>query len=123
VAEQLHEADRIRARNGDDLSFQADKAVGNQTMKVRMKPGWIITVALQGGDHAGDGAAIAGGMLEEFLDRGIEALAQQPEELAVVLEAEAEHLGDGDDVLADRKVAQNLFVNVLDKEQGALLMA
>jgi hypothetical protein len=62
-------------------------------------------------------------MLEELLDGGVEALAQEAEQLAVVLEAEAEHLGDGNDVLADGKVAQNLFVDALCKEQGALLVA
>jgi hypothetical protein len=92
-------------------------------MKVGMKPGGIITVALQRGDHAGEGAAITGGILEELLDGGVEALAQQAEELAVVLEAEAEHLGDGDDVLADGEVAQHCFVDVLGEEQGALLVA
>jgi hypothetical protein len=88
-----------------------------------MKPGGIVTVALQRGDHAGDGAAIAGGILEEFLDRAVETLAQQAEQLAVVLEAQPQHFGDGDDVLADREVAQNLFVEALGKEQGALLVA
>jgi len=62
-------------------------------------------------------------MLKKFIDRGVETLAQQAEQLAVVLEAEAEHLGDGHDVLADGEVAQNLFVDMLGKEQGALLMA
>jgi hypothetical protein len=90
---------------------------------MRMKAAWIITVGLQGSDHAGDGAAIAGGILEEFLDRGVETLAQQAEELTVVFEAQAEHLGDGGDVLADREVAQNLFVDVLGEEEGALLVA
>ena len=78
---------------------------------------------MQGGDHAGDGAAIADGVLEEILDGGVEALAQQAEELAIILEREAEHLRDGHDVLADGEVAQHLFVDVLGKEQGAFLMA
>ena len=76
-----------------------------------------------GDDHAGDGAAIAGGILEEFPDRGVEALARQAEELAVVLEAEAEHLGDGHDVLAHGEVAKDLRVDALGKEQGPLLVA
>ena len=78
--------------------------------------------ALQGGDHAGEGAAIRGGILEELLDGGVEALAQQAEELAIVLEAEPQHFGNGDDVLADGEVAQDLLVDVLGEEQGALLM-
>ena len=88
-----------------------------------MKPGGIVTIALQRGDHAGDGAAIAGGLLEEFLDGGIKAPAQQAEEPAVVLESEAQHFGDGHDLLADREVSQNLFVDALGKEQSAFLMA
>ncbi len=39
-----------------------------------MKAAGIIAVALQGGDHAGDAATIAGGILAEFLDGGVEAL-------------------------------------------------
>ena len=90
---------------------------------MRMKPSGIITVALEQGDHAGQRAVIARGILQELLDRGVEALAQQAEKLAVILEAQAQHLRNGDDVLADREVAQDLFVDVLGKEQGALLMA
>ena len=62
-------------------------------------------------------------MLEELLDGGVEALAQKAEQFAVVFEAQPQHLGDGDDVLADGEIAQNLFVDVLGKQQGALLMA
>ena len=57
-----------------------------------MKAGGIIPVALQRGDHAGDRTAIASGILQEFLDGGVEALAQKAEQLAVVLEAQPEHL-------------------------------
>ena len=123
VPEQLDEADRIRGRNGDKGSSRGDKAVGNQTVQMRMKPAGIIAIALQGGDHAGQCAAIPGGMLEELLDGGVEALAQEAEQLAVVLEAEAEHFGDGDDVLADGEVAEDLLVDVLRKQQGPLLVA
>jgi hypothetical protein len=63
-------------------------------MKMRMKAGGIISVGLQGGDHAGDRAAIAGGILEQLLDGGVEALAQEAEELAVLLEAVAQHFGN-----------------------------
>ena len=123
VPEQFHDADRIRTGDGDKRAVRRNQPVGEQTMEVRMKAGGIVTVALQGGDHAGDGAAVTGGILEEFLDGGVEALAQEAEQLAVVLEAKAEHFGDGHDVLAHGEVAQHLFVNVLGKEQGALLMA
>ena len=79
---------------GDKRSFRGNKAPGYQAVEMGMKPGGIVTIALQRGDHAGDGAAIAGGLLEEFLDGGIKAPAQQAEEPAVVLEAEAQHLRD-----------------------------
>jgi len=36
---------------------------------------------------------------------------------------EAQHFGDSDDVLADREIAQDLLVDVLGKEESALLMA
>ena len=108
---------------GDKRSFRGNKALGDQTVEMGMKPGGIVTIALQRGDHAGDGAAIAGGLLEEFLDGGIKAPAQQAEEPAVVLEAEAQHFGYGHDLLADREVSQNLFVDALGKEQSAFLMA
>jgi len=39
------------------------------------------------------------------------------------LETEAEHLGDGDDILADGNCAQDLLLDVLGKQQGALLVA
>ena len=123
MAEKLHEAERIRARDGNKRTIRGYQAVGNQTVQMGMKPGGIVAVALQRGDHTGDRAAIASGILEEFLDRSIETLAQQPEELAVVLEAEAQHFGNRDDVLADRKVAKDLLVDVFGKEQGPLLVA
>jgi hypothetical protein len=37
-------------------------------------------------------------------------------------ETEAEHLRDGDDVLPDGNIAQDLLLDVLGKEQGALLV-
>jgi hypothetical protein len=123
VAEQVHEADRIRTGDGNQRTIRGSEAVGDQAVQMRMKPGGIIAVALQRGDHAGEGAAIAGGILEELLDGGVEALAQQAEQLAVILEAEAQHLGDGDDVLADREAAQDFFVDVLGEEEGAFLVA
>jgi len=39
------------------------------------------------------------------------------------LETEAEHLGDGDDILADGNWAQDPLLDVLGKQQGALLVA
>lgn len=123
VPKQLHEGERIRARNGNKRSIRRNKAVGDQTVEMGMKACRIVTVALQRGDHAWEGAAVPGGILQEFLDGGVEALAQQAEQLAVVPEAQPQHFGDGYDVLADREVSQNLLVDVLGKEQGSLLMA
>ena len=123
VPEQLHDPDRIGARDGDQGAFRKNQAIGDQTVKMRMKPGGFVSIGLQGGDHAGQGVALVGGLLEELLDRAIEALAQQAEQLAVLFEAEPEHLGDGHDVLADREIAQDLLIDVLGKQQGALLVA
>ena len=92
-------------------------------MKMRMKAGGIISVVMQAGNHAGQGAAIGGGMLEEFFDGGIEALAQQAEEFAIVLETEAQHFGNGHDILADGEIGEDFLVDVLGEQQGALLAA
>jgi len=60
---------------------------------------------------------------EELLDGVIKTSAQLAQMLAIVLETEAQHLRDRDDVLADGDLAQDLLVDVLGEEQGALLMA
>ena len=64
VAEQLHNLDRIGARDGDKRAIRGNQAIGDQTVKMRVKPGGIISVALQGRDHPREGAAILGGILE-----------------------------------------------------------
>jgi hypothetical protein len=95
VTEQLGEAGRIRGRNADKRSVRENKAFRHQTVQMGMKAAGIIAIGLEGSDHAGDRATITGGILEEFLDGGVEALAQQAEQLAVLLEREAQHFGDG----------------------------
>ena len=37
VPEQLHEAERIGARDGNERSMRRNKAVGDQTVEMRMK--------------------------------------------------------------------------------------
>jgi hypothetical protein len=44
------------------------------------------------------------------------APAQEAEELAVVLEENAEHFGDGDDVLVDRDFLEHFLLDPLGKE-------
>jgi hypothetical protein len=94
VPEYLHEADRIRARDCNQRTIRGNQTVSDQTVQMGMKPGGIVTVALQRGDHAGNRAAIPGAVLKQFLDGGVEALAQQAQELTVVLEAELERIED-----------------------------
>jgi hypothetical protein len=53
----------------------------------------------------------------------VRLVAQEAEELAVVLEEDAEHFGDGDDVLADRNFFENFLLDPLGKENDSLLMA
>jgi hypothetical protein len=60
-----------------------------------MEAGGIVAIGLQGSDHAGESLAVPGDFLEKLLDCGIEALAQEAEELAIVLEAEPEHFEEG----------------------------
>jgi hypothetical protein len=62
------------------------------------------------------------GIQEKLLDGLVIRPAQLPQELAIVLETEAQHLGNGDDMLTDGDFAQNLLLDVLGKQQGALLM-
>ena len=64
VAEQFHNPDRIGARDGNQRAIRGNQAIGDQTVKMRVKPGGIISVALQGRDHAREGAAILGGILK-----------------------------------------------------------
>ncbi len=59
---------------------------------MRVNPRRVVPIRLQGLDRAWHEPGIRGGILQQLLDRGIEALAQQAEQLAVVFEAEAEHL-------------------------------
>jgi hypothetical protein len=40
-----------------------------------------------------------------------------------VLKEDAEHFGDGDDVLADRNFFENFLLDLLGKENDSLLMA
>jgi hypothetical protein len=63
------------------------------------------------------------GKQKDLLDGVVKASAQLAQELAIVLETEAQHLGDGDHILADGDPAQNLLVDVFGKEQGAFLVA
>jgi len=41
--EQLHDLDRIRVRDGDQRALRRNQAIGHQTMKMRMKPGGIVS--------------------------------------------------------------------------------
>jgi hypothetical protein len=52
----------------------------------------------------------------------VKALAEEAEELAVVLEEDAEHLGDRDDVLADGDSFEYFFLDALGKENDSLLV-
>jgi hypothetical protein len=59
---------------------------------------------------------------EDLLDGLVKTPAQLAQELAIVLETEAQHLRDGDDMLTDGNFAQNLLLDMLGKQQGALLV-
>jgi hypothetical protein len=56
----------------------------------------------------------------DHLEGRIKALAQDAEKPAVVLETEAEHHGDGHDILTNGQIAQNVSIDVFGKQQGAL---
>jgi hypothetical protein len=52
----------------------------------------------------------------------VKALTDEAEELAVVLEEYAEHLGDRDDVLADGDFFEDFLLDALGKENDSLLV-
>ena len=88
-----------------------------------MEPGGVVAIGLQRSDHAGQPSAVHGAILEKLLDGRIKALAQGAEEFAIILETEAEHLGDGQDILTNGHIAQNISIDVFGEQQGALLVA
>jgi hypothetical protein len=61
-------------------------------------------------------------LLEELFECLVKAPAQEAKELAVVLEENAEHLGNGDNVLADRDFFEDFLLDPLGKEKHPLLM-
>jgi hypothetical protein len=61
-------------------------------------------------------------LLEELFECLVKAPAQEAEELAVVLEENAQHFGDGDDVLPYRDSFEDFLLDPLGKENHPLLM-
>ena len=130
MAEQEHDLDRIGLSNREKGAVGQGEAVGHQAMKVRVKSSRMVTIGLDRGDHrwkrgrvSRGTSCLRRGVEEDLPDRLVEAAAQLPQELVIVLETEAEHLGDGDDILADGNWAQDPLLDVLGKQQGALLVA
>ena len=94
---------------------------------MRVEPHRVIAIGLHRGDQGRkrcqlrrERFPLRRGSQEDLLDGLVKAPAQLAQELAIVLETEAQHFGDGDDILADREFAQNLLVDVFGEEQGAL---
>ena len=79
-------------------------------MQMGMKTQEFIAVGLNRYDHSGNGFSLAAGFLEELFERLVKRPAQESEELAIVLEENPEHFGDGDDLLADRDSFENLLL-------------
>ena len=130
VVEQQHDLDRIRRANRQKGAVGQDETIGQETVQVRVKGDGIIALGLNGGDHGWKhrrvGRATLGlhrGIQEDLPDGVVIAAAQLSEEPAIVLEQEVEHLGDGDDMLADGDFAQHVLIDMLGKEEGALLVA
>jgi hypothetical protein len=123
VTKQPHDLDRIGARERGKQAFGRNQSIRDQTVKMGMEPGGVVTIGLQRSDHAGESPAVRGGFLEKLLDGCKKALAQDADEIAIVLEAEAQHLRDGHDILTNRQIAQNVSIDVFGKQQGALMMA
>jgi hypothetical protein len=83
----------------------------------------IAAIGLNGDDYAGDGIRIFGYFPEELGEGFVEALAEQTQELAVVLEIDAEHFGDGNDILAVRDLFEQLGLDAFGESDDSLLMA
>ena len=75
------------------------------------------------GDHRGTLDPPAGSLAGEALDHAVDEAADLTEEVAVVAEEDAQHLGDCENHLPVRKAKQELLVHVLAEQQGALLRA
>jgi hypothetical protein len=56
------------------------------------------------------------------LETCIEALAEQTQELAIVLEIDAEHFGDGNDILALRDLFEQLGLDAFGEGDDPLLV-
>jgi len=119
----LHQEFGIGCGNREERAVAKKKAFGNQAMQVWMKTPEIVAVGLDGGNHARKGGRCGVGFPEELLEYLVKALAQQSKELAVVLEKDAEHFGNRNDILSDRDFFEDLLLDPLGKENHSLLMA
>jgi len=122
VAKGAHQELGIGGRDGQERAVGQEKAVGYQTMQVGMEAQEIIAVGLNRYDHSGNGLSLGVRFLEELFECLVKAPAQEAEKLAVVLEEEAEHLGDRDDVLADGDFFEDFLLDALGKENDSLLV-
>ena len=130
VAKEQHDLDRIGRGNRQKGAVGQDETIRQETVQVRVKAGGIIAIRLNGGDHGWKHRRVSRatwhlhrGIQEDLFDGVVVTAAQLSQEPAIVLEREAEHLGDGDDMLTDGDFAQNVLVDMLGKEQGTLLVA
>lgn len=82
-----------------------------------------IPIGLDGDDDPGDGLRILAGRPEEGLQGVGGALASLPEEAAILLEVDAEPLGDRKDVLALGDRGQDLVGQPASELKHPLLMA
>jgi hypothetical protein len=92
-------------------------------MQVGVEGDWISAIGLNGDDDTGDSILVLGCLTEEFPERFVEALAEQAEEFAVMLEINTEHFGDGDDILAVRDLFEKLGLDPFGKGDDPLLVA
>ena len=93
MAEQEHDLDRIGLRNREKGAVGQGEAVGHQAMKVRVKSSRMVAIGLDRGDHrwkrgrvSRGTSCLRRGVEEDLLDRLVEAAAQLPQELVIVLE-------------------------------------
>ena len=83
----------------------------------------IASISLDGNDYPGHGIAILKCLLKKFLQGFVERMAEQAEELAVVLEVKAQHFRDGNDILTVRHLFEQLALNAFGESDHPVLVA
>ncbi len=89
----------IDVGHGSQPAVGRKQAIRDDGMQMRM-PIRQIAEGLNRHNHPGDRLRLLQGGLEEHFETGIDVLTECAQEAAILSEIDAEHLGDGEDILA-----------------------